>query len=124
MKGESRVLVYAIGHYYAVFATYRREFLEELLIITVPVFNLKRVLEAKMKTIMEVSYVQPCIGSKYDSCILPGFKVFEGGDEHLVRLSRCKLVETILKMLDKRGLIKPSGVDVLSDYISIDKPLG
>lgn len=119
MKLEARILTYVIGEYYAVFATYRRLFLEELFIVESRVYNLSRVLIEKMKTINEVTYVLPCKTSKYYALFsLPGFKVVEGSDEILLKNTHCRLVELLSRLLDKRGLIMPSDIELIVDVVS------
>ncbi|MEM0004063.1 MAG: hypothetical protein QXE10_05215 [Desulfurococcaceae archaeon] len=110
-KEESRVLVYAVGHSYGVFATYRRNFIEELLIVKLPVLNEYKFLEENLRTFNEVTYVLPCCDFEYSPSALSGFKVFNGGDRLMHALTYCKMLKTVLCMLDRRGLINPPDVE-------------
>ncbi|MEM0001415.1 MAG: hypothetical protein QW211_00795 [Desulfurococcaceae archaeon] len=114
MKEESRILAYALGNYYGVFATYRRNFIEEFLILRLPVLNEYRFLEKNLRTFNEITYVLPCNSSGYVPSLFPGFKVINGGDRLVYGGIYCKIIKTVLCMLDKRGLInQPSTEHVI-----------
>lgn len=110
MKEESRVLVYSLGKYYCVFATYRRDFIEELLITRYPLLDLNRYLQKTLRTYNEVTYVIPCNDGKYAVTLLSRFRVIEGGDELLLKNKYCSLINMVLCMLDKRGLMNPVNI--------------
>lgn len=114
-KRETRLLVYALGKYYGVFATYRRDFLEELTVTRVlNVLNLDidKYLEKNMRTYDEITYTIPCNENKY-STRLNRFKVLEGGEEIVARQKYCKLVSTLLCMLESRGLISSLSMELI-----------
>ncbi|MEM4717565.1 MAG: hypothetical protein QXE81_02250 [Desulfurococcaceae archaeon] len=110
-KEEARVLVFDIGIYYSVFATYRKEFIEELYIMRNPLVRVDLVLKNNLKTIEEVSYVLSC-SSKYTVLsTIPGFKVVEGGEELVLREKYCRLISLLICMLDRRGYMPASLVE-------------
>lgn len=118
MKEEARVLVYGIGHYYGVFATYRKDFIEELAVIEATInYDYDRYLQKHMRTYNEITYVISCNGSKYDNR-LPSFRVFEGGDELTLKNRYCGLINTFLCMLERRGLINPPDVELVIETSS------
>jgi len=120
MKEEARVLVYGVGRFYGVFLTYRRGFLEELYIAKLQAYSLWRILEENLRTFNEVTYVVPCLGSKYESVLLPGFRVIEGGEELVVKKRYCRLVDLLMQLLDKRGLIMQTYIGQVVEVASID----
>ncbi|MEM2025586.1 MAG: hypothetical protein QXW94_04775 [Desulfurococcaceae archaeon] len=112
MKEESRILAYGLSDYYGAFATYRKDFLEEFNVVQVPATNLSRYLRSKLNTYSEISYVIPCTENKYNSSV-QGFKVFEGWVELAQRRKYCQLINLILCILNRRGLINPLGIELL-----------
>lgn len=114
MKEESRILIYGIGSYYGVFATYRREFIEELVVLRLLNYDVNRHLQRNMRTYNEITYMVSCGESKYVTHLLP-FKVLEGGDELIVKHKYCNLVNAVLCMLEKRKLITPSDVELVME---------
>lgn len=118
MKEETRVLVYSIGYYYGVFATYRKDFIEELTVIgAMNNYDFDRYLQRRMRTYSEITYVISCNGSKYDNR-LPSFRVFEGGDELALKSRYCSLINMFLCMLERRGLINPPDVELIIETSS------
>jgi len=103
-----------VGKYYGVFATYRREFIEELVVLKLVNGMHSQRLQRFMRTFSEIAYAVPCRGSKYE-VFLPFFKVFEGGDELISKSKYCNLVNTVLCMVEKRGLINPPELEFIPD---------
>lgn len=112
MKEESRILIYSVGYYYGVFATYRREFIEEFVILRLLGYDVNQHLQKNMRTYSEITYMVSCNENKYVTHLLP-FKVLEGGDELVVKHKYCSLVNTVLCMLEKRKLITPPDVELI-----------
>lgn len=112
MKEESRVLVYGVGNYYGIFATYRRDFVEEFVVLKLLSFDINRNLQKYMRTYNEITYMVSCTGNKYTTHSLP-FRVLEGGEELAVKYKYCNLVNTVLCMLEKRGLINPPSIELV-----------
>lgn len=111
MKEESRILVYALGTYYGVFATYRRGFMEEFLILKQPVLNGYKFLEKSLRTFSEITYIISCNSTSHAPGLFPGFKTINGGDELIYSNMYCRALKTILCMLDRRGLINPPNIE-------------
>lgn len=112
MKEESRILVYGVGDYYGVFATYRREFIEEFIVLRLPSYDVNQYLQRNMRTYSEITYMVSCTENKYVTHLLP-FRVLEGGDELTIRYKYCSLVSAVLCVLEKRRLITPSDVELI-----------
>ncbi|MEM0325921.1 MAG: hypothetical protein QW733_02685 [Desulfurococcaceae archaeon] len=106
-KEEARVIAYGMCKDYAVFATYRKNFLEELHITSrALVLDFTRYIESALRTYHELTYAVPCTESKYTQSIR-GLKVLEGGDYLLLMREYCRLITQILCILCRRGLINP-----------------
>lgn len=107
-KQESRVLVYRMGQYYSVFATFRKEFIEELYITQNPILllYLPRILSKNMRTLEEITMILPC-NQKYSPLVfhLP-LRVVEGGEELVLKLKYCSLIDSLVCMLEKRAYIR------------------
>ncbi|MEM4904336.1 MAG: hypothetical protein QXL28_05125, partial [Desulfurococcaceae archaeon] len=111
MKEESRILVYGMGNYYGVFATYRKDFIEEFVVLRLLSYDVNQYLQKNMRTYSEITYMVSCTENKYAMRLFP-FKVLEGGDELTVKHKYCSLVNSVLCMLEKRMLITPSDVEL------------
>lgn len=112
MKEESRILIYSVGNHYGVFATYRKEFIEEFVVFRLLSYDVNQYLQRNMRTYSEITYMVSCSENKYITHLLP-FKVIEGGDELIIKYKYCNLVNTVLCMLEKRKLITPSDVELI-----------
>lgn len=112
-KEEARILVFEIGIYYSVFATYRKEFMEELYIVRNPIMRIDELLKNNLRTIEEVSYILPCSGKYSEALAVPGFRVIEGGEKLVIRENYCRLINLLTCMLDKRGyMLTPLAEDI------------
>lgn len=112
-KEEARVLVYGLCRDHAVFATYRREFLEELHITSRSlILDFTKYLQEVMKTFHELSYVVSCTENKYTQRIR-GLRVLEGGKYLLLLLEYCRLVSQVLCVLCRRELISPPNIEFI-----------
>lgn len=112
MKEEARILVFGLNEHYGVFATFRKDFLEEFNIIHLRGLNLTRHLESVLSTYNEISYMIGCTESKYDP-VVQGFKVLEGWTELVQRHKYCQLIKLVLCILNRRGLINPPHIELL-----------
>ena len=108
MKGEARILVYGVVDYYGVFATYRKNFIEELLVLRLQQgLDISYILRKQLTTYNEITYILPCNENKYSNSIL-GFRIIEGGEELLVREQYCNLIKQLICILNTRTGLIPS----------------
>lgn len=112
-KEEARVLAYGLCREYVVLATYRRDFLEEFVVLeTQHIFDLTEYARRTLKTFHEITYILPCTESKYSHSIR-GFRVIEGSDLLNFTAKYCCLILSVLSVLCGRGLFNPPDVDLV-----------